>query len=256
MKVVVIGSSGRVGARLVRNLRQDDLRVFEASRGTGVDTTTGTGLDRALDGADVVVDVSNALPGDGSALRFFETSSSNLLGAARRAGVRHHIVLSVVGTDGLLASEYFRAKKLQEEMAASSGIPFTILRSTQFFELISDLVQNGTAREIRVAPALVQPIAAEDLADAITDVVANGPLDATIEIAGPDRLRLDEVAAEIATAHEDGRSVVTDVHARYFGVKLGAASLLPGPDARIATLRFEDWLRDSLQPLRILSPVN
>jgi len=252
MKVVVVGSSGRIGSRLVRNLRQEDLRVFAASRGTGVDTTTGAGLDAALRDAEVVVDLSNASPDDGAAaLRFFDVSSRNLLAAARTAGVRHHIVLSVVGADGLQASEYFRAKKLQEEMAAASGIPFTIVRSTQFFEFISDTVQDGTAREIPIAPALVQPVAAEDLADTLADAVFSNPFDAVLEVAGPDVLRLDEVAAEIATAHEDGRRVVPDIHARYLGAELGTASLLPGPGARIAATRFGDWLRASLQPCRI-----
>lgn len=257
MKVVVIGSSGRIGTRLVRNLRQEDLRVFEASRSTGVDTLTGAGLDEALEGAEVVVDVSNASPDDGTAaLGFFETSSRNLIDAARRAGVQHHIVLSVVGTDALQASDYFRAKKLQEEMAAGSGMPFTILRSTQFFEFISDVVQDGTAREIPIAPAMVQPIAGENLADTLADTVFSDPFDTIIEVAGPDLLRLDEIAAEIATAHEDGRSVVPDIRARYFGAELEAVSLLPGPDARIATLRFDDWLRDSLQPRRLSSLAN
>ena len=149
MKVAVIGSRGRIGERLVRNLRQEDLPVVEASRRTGVDSFTGTGLMEALDGAEVVIDATNVSPDDGDAAqRFFEISSRNLLEMGHRAGVRHHIVLSIVGTDGLLASGYFRGKKVQEEMAAGSGIPFTILRSTQFFEFVRDLVQAGAARDI------------------------------------------------------------------------------------------------------------
>lgn len=257
MKVVVIGSRGRIGTRLVRNLRQEDLRVLAASSSTGVDTVTGAGLDQALEEADVVIDVSNVPPNDGAAaLRFFEASSRNLLAAARRAGVRHHVVLSIVGTDGLLASDYFLAKKVQEDLAAASGIPFTILRSTQFFEFISDVVQDGTAREIPIAPAFVQPIAGEDLADMLADAVFSDPFNAVVEVAGPERLRLDEVAAEIATAHEDGRRVVADPHARYFGAELDPHALLPGADARIAKLRFDDWLRDSLQPLRLTIPTD
>lgn len=251
MKIVVIGGSGRIGEKLVRNLRQEDLRVFEASPTFGVDTVTGIGLAAALDGAEIVVDVSNSPSLDGpTALRFFEASGRNLLAAGRAAGVRHHIALSIVGLDGLIASDYFRAKKIQEDLVASSGIPFTILRSTQFFEFISDVVQEGTASEIPISPALVQPIAGEDVADALADAVFSEPSDAILEVAGPECFRLDEVATEIATAHEDGRRVVPDVHARYFGAELGERSLLAGPDALIASLKFEDWLRDSLQPRR------
>jgi len=255
MKVAVIGSRGRIGERLVRNLRQEDLRVVEASRSTGVDSFTRAGLDAALDGAEVVIDVTNVSPDDGdAAMRFFETSSRNLLDAGRRAGVRHHVVLSIVGTDGLLASGYFRGKKLQEEMAAGSGIPFTILRSTQFFEFISSVVQAGTERDIRIAPALVQPIAGEDLADMLADAVFSDPFNGMLEVAGPERLRLDAVAVEIATVQEDSRRIVADAAAPYFGAELGERSLLPGAEARIARLTFDDWLRDSLQPHRISIP--
>lgn len=257
MKVVVIGGSGRIGKRVVRNLRQEDLRVFEASPTFGVDTVTGAGLEQALQDAEIVVDVSNAPALDGAtALRFFEASSRNLLAAGRRAGVRHHIALSIVGVDGLLASDYFRAKKVQEEMVAGSGIPFTIVRSTQFFEFISDVVQNGTADEIPISPALVQPIAGEDIADMLADAVLGEPFNGVLEIAGPECFRLDEIATEIATAHEDGRRIVRDVHARYFGAELGERSLLPGPDARIAKLTFDDWLRGSLQPCRVSISAN
>lgn len=252
MKVAVIGSRGRIGERLVRNMRQEDLCVVEVSRCTGIDTVTGAGLEEALEAVEVVVDVTNVSPDDGcAALRFFEASSRNLLEIGLRAGVRHHIVLSIVGTDRLLASGYFRGKKLQEEMAAGSGIPFTILRSTQFFEFVSDVVQNGTERDIRIAPALVQPIAGENLADMLADAVFGDPFGAVVEVAGPERLRLDEVAVEIATAHEDGRRIVPDMRTPYFGAELDERSLLPGPEARIATLRFDDWLRESLQPHRI-----
>lgn len=255
-KVVVIGSRGRIGERLVRNLRQEDLRVLAASSSTGVDTVTGSGLDQALEDAEIIIDVSNASPNDGAAaLRFFEASSRNLLAAARKAGVRHHVVLSIVGTDGLLAGDYFLGKKIQEDLAAASGIPFTILRSTQFFEFISDVVQDGTAEEIPISPALVQPIAGEDLADMLADTVFSAPFNGIVEVAGPERFRLDEIATAIATAHEDGRRIVRDVRARYFGAELDERSLLPGQAARIARLRFEDWLRDSLQPVRVRSAI-
>jgi len=251
MKIVVIGASGRIGKKLVSRLRREDLHVVEASPSFGVDTVTGAGLAAALENAGIVVDVSNSPSLDGpSALRFFETSGRNLLAAGRGAGVRHHVALSIVGVDGLLASGYFRAKKIQEDLVRASGIGFTILRSTQFFEFISDVVQDGTAGEIPISPALVQPIAGEDVADALADAVLGDPSNGLLEVAGPERFRLDEVATEIATAHEDGRRIVADSHARYFGAELGQHSLLPGPDARIGLLRFDDWLRDSLQPRR------
>lgn len=252
MKIVVIGGSGRIGRRLVRNLRQADLRVFEVAPRFGMDTVTGIGLDDALADAEIVIDVSNSPSRDGgAALRFFESSSRNLLRAARRAGVRHHVVLSIVGVDRLGASDYFRAKAIQEEMTAGSGIPFTLLRSTPFFEFIADVVQDGTARDIPIAPAFIQPIAGEDLADLLADAAFSEPVGGVIEVAGPERLRLDEVAAEIATAHEDGRRVVPDMRAPYLGATLSERVLLPGPGARIATLRFDDWLRDSLQPFPV-----
>ncbi|MBC9032896.1 NAD(P)H-binding protein [Sphingomonas sp. JC676] len=249
MKIVVIGGTGRIGEKLVSNLRQEDCRVFAASPTVGVDTVTEVGLAEALTDAEIVVDVSNSPSLDGAdAMRFFEISGRNLLAAGRAAGVRHHIALSIVGIDGLLSIGYFRAKKIQEDLIKASGIPFTILRSTQFFEFIRDVVQDGTAREIPISPALVQPIAGEDIADALADAVFSDAFNATLEIAGPEQFHLDYVATEIATAFEDGRHVVADVHARYFGAELTERALLPGPDARIASLRFEDWLRNSLQP--------
>jgi uncharacterized protein YbjT (DUF2867 family) len=254
MKIVVIGGDGRIGSRLVRNLRARDLWVLPASPSSGVDALTGKGLADALAGAEVVVDVSNvsSLEGD-DALRFFETSTRNLLAAGQAAGVQHHVALSIVGVDRLLSNDYFRAKKVQEDLIKASWIPFTIVRSTQFFEFISAVVQAGTESEIAISPALVQPIAGDDVADALAEVALSVALNATVEIAGPERLRLDEVATEIATAHEDGRQIVSDIHARYFGAELGERSLLPGPSAVIARRTFDDWLRQSLQPERVSS---
>jgi uncharacterized protein YbjT (DUF2867 family) len=257
MKIVVIGGSGRIGEKLVRNLQQKDCSVFAASPTFGVDAVTGSGLAEALKDSDIIVDVSNSPSLDGaSALRFFETSGRNLVSAGRAAGVRHHIALSIVGVDGLLSIEYFRAKKIQEDLIRASGIPFTILRSTQFFEFISDVVQDGTPGEIAISPALVQPIAGEDVADALAGAAFSDALNATFEVAGPELFRLDEVATEIATAHEDGRRIVADVHARYFGAELEERSLLPGSDVRIASRRFDDWLRDSLRPNWSLASAN
>lgn len=249
MKIVVIGGSGRIGEKLVRNLRHEGCRVVEASPTYGVDAVTGVGLSQALVNADIMVDVSNSPSLEGAdALRFFETSGRNILEAGRAAGVRHHIILSIVGVDRLLSGGYFRAKKIQEKLVEASGLPFTILRSTQFFEFIRDVVQDGTAEEITISPALVQPIAGDDIADALVDAALGRPLNGMMEIAGPERMRLVDVAIEIATAFEDSRRVFAETHAPYFGVELENSSLLPGPDAWIANKHFDDWLRDSFQP--------
>ncbi|MCW6530780.1 NAD(P)H-binding protein [Sphingomonas sp. MMSM20] len=248
MKTVVVGATGRVGAHLVGMLRRRGHNVVEASPRFGIDAVTGTGLAEALDGASVVIDVSNPpSPDEADALRFFARAGSNILMRARVAGVRHHVALSVIGVYRL-ASGYFRAKQLQEQLIRASGLPFTILRSTQFFEFVRDVVQEGTDREISISPAFVQPIAAEDVAIALADIAAGEARNALLEVAGAERLRLSDVAAEVATAFEDGRRIVPDVHARYFGAELGERSLLPGPNARITSQGLDDWLRDSLQP--------
>lgn len=251
MKIVVIGGSGRIGKKLVMKLRQEGCEVVVASPSHGVDAVTGVGLASALTGAEIVVDVSNSPSIEGAApLRFFDAAGRNLVAAARSAGVRHHVLLSIVGVERLIASQssdYFRAKMAQEDLVRASGLPFTIVRSTQFFEFISGVVQEGSAREIAISPALVQPIAGEDVAGMLADAGWGDALDGVLEIAGPEQFRLDEVATEIATAYEDGRYIVADPHARYFGAELEERSLLPGPDARIASLRFDDWLRDWLQ---------
>jgi uncharacterized protein YbjT (DUF2867 family) len=248
MKIVVIGGGGRIGKKLVFNLRQDDFRVLEASRSFGVDTVSGFGLNQALEGAEVVVDVSNSPSLEGAAaLRFFEASGRRLAAAGRAAGVRHHVVLSIVGTDRLQASAYFQAKKLQEDLIKASGLPYSILRSTQFFEFIAGVVQDGSSREVAISPARVQPISGVDVAEALADLATGEPLYGTVEVAGPERFRLPDLAAEVLTAYEDGRPVVADPRAPYFGATLEDDSLLPGADARIAVLRFQDWLRDCLQ---------
>jgi uncharacterized protein YbjT (DUF2867 family) len=248
MKIVVVGGSGRIGGKLVYNLRQDDYKVLEASPTFGVDTVTGVGLEQALDGATVVVDVTQSPSLDGpDAKAFFETSGRNLIAAGRAAGVRHHVALSIVGTERLQASGYFQAKKIQEDLLKASGLPFTILRSTQFFEFITGVVQDGADREVVISPALVQPIAGEDVAEALADIALGPPLGRITEVAGPERLRLDDLATQVLTAYEDPRRVVADIHARYFGAELDDRSLLPGDGPRIAATRFHDWLRQSLQ---------
>jgi uncharacterized protein YbjT (DUF2867 family) len=248
MKIVVVGGSGRIGEKLVYNLRQDDHRVLEASPTFGVNTITREGLVQALEGATVVVDVTQSPALDGpSAIAFFEASGRNLLAAGKAAGVRHHIALSIVGTDRLQASGYFQAKKLQEDLVRASGLPFSILRSTQFFEFISGVVQDGSAREVIISPARVQPIAGDDIAEALADLVLGPAVNGTVEVAGPERFRLDELAIEVLTALEDPRPVIPDPGAPYFGARLDDRSLLPGDAARIAPTRFHDWLAASLQ---------
>ena len=248
MKIVVIGGTGLIGTKLVNKLRQSGHEVVAASPASGVNTITGEGLAEALAGAQVVVDVANS-PSfeDRAALEFFETSGRNLLAAEAAAGVGHHVALSVVGTDRLLENGYFRAKMAQEKLIKASKIPYTILRSTQFFEFVSGIAQSGTVGQtVHLSPALVQPIVSDDVADAMADVTLGAPVNGTIEIAGPERVRLDELVGRFLRATQDPREVVTDVHARYFGVELNDQSLTPGDNPRIGSTRFEDWLSHSI----------
>ena len=247
MKIVVIGGSGLIGSKLVKKLREDGHDPLAASPDSGVDTITGEGLAEALEGAHAVVDVANA-PAfeDAAVLEFFQTSSRNLLAAETAAGVRHHVVLSVVGTDRLPESGYFRAKVAQEELVKAATVPYTIVRATQFFEFIGRIADSNTDGDtVRLAPVLVQPEAADDVAAALTDVAVNAPVNGTVELAGPEAFRLDELARRVLGANNDRRQVIPDVHARYFGAELDDRSLTPGDDARIAPTHFEDWLSQS-----------
>jgi uncharacterized protein YbjT (DUF2867 family) len=247
MKIVVIGGTGRIGEKLVHTLQRDAFMVLGASPTRGVNTITGEGLEQALHDATVVVDVSNSPSLDGAdALRFFETSGYRLLAAGKAAGVQHHIALSIVGTDRLRAIGYFRAKQVQEDLIKDSGIPYSILRSTQFFEFIAGVVQEGGKDEVVIPTAIAQPIAGVDIAEALAELATSEPLNRTVEVAGPERLRLSDVATEVMTAYEDPRRIIADPHALYFGAELTDRSLLPGRDARIGALRFEDWLRQTL----------
>jgi uncharacterized protein YbjT (DUF2867 family) len=206
-------------------------------------------LHAALSDADVVVDVSNSPTLEGDApLDFFETSGRNLTAAGKAAGVRHHVVLSVVGVDCLLDAPYFRAKKIQEDLIKESGLAYTIVRSTPFFEVISAVAQEGDGGDVFVPTALMQPIAAADLARRLADTATSEPLNRTVEVAGPEQIRFDYLATEVLTAYEDSRRIVADPHARYFGAQLQERSLLPGRGALFSQTRFEDWLRDTLQP--------
>ncbi|MEB2328629.1 MAG: SDR family oxidoreductase [Pseudomonas sp.] len=244
MKIVVIGGSGLIGANIVGRLRLDGHEVVAASPRTGVDTVTAAGLAQALAGAQVVVDVANS-PSfeDRAALEFFETSGRNLLAAEVDAGVEHHLALSVVGTDRLPQSGYFRAKVAQETLIKASRIPYTIVRATQFFEFIGSIIDANIDGEVaRLSPALMQPIAADDVSALLADLAVGAPLNGTLEIAGPDCFPIDEIARKFLVAQDDRRQVIADVHARYFGSQLSDRSLLPGAHPRLGPTRFHNWL--------------
>lgn len=244
MRIVIIGGTGLIGSKTVERLRRRGHEAVAASPDSGVDTITGKGLAEALVGAEVVVDLANS-PSfeDEAVLAFFETSGRNLLGAEAAAGVGHHVALSVVGTDRLPESGYLRAKRVQEKLIEASAVPYTIVRSTQFFEFLGRIAQEGTVGQaVHVSPALVQPIAADDVADVIVEVALGAPANTTIEIAGPERLSLAELVRRFLRESKDPREVVADPEARYFGVELDDRSLVPGDAPRIGAIRFEDWL--------------
>ncbi|MGA7275531.1 MAG: SDR family oxidoreductase [Candidatus Udaeobacter sp.] len=247
MKIVVIGGSGLIGTKLVNNFRHRGQEVVAASPSSGVNTFTGEGLAEALTRAQVVVDVANAPSWEDKAvMEFFQTAGRNLLAAEAAAGVRHHVALSIVGADRLPANGYLRAKVAQEKLIKASGIPFTIVRSTQFFEFAKGIVQSATeGQTVRLSSALMQPIAADDVAAALTGLALAKPLNDTIEIAGPEPIRMDEFARRFLRTTRDPRKVTADVHARYFGTELNDQSLTPGDNARVAPTRFEEWLNRS-----------
>jgi uncharacterized protein YbjT (DUF2867 family) len=245
MKIVVIGGTGLIGTKLVNRLRQRGHDVLAASPKSGVNTVTGEGVAAAVAGARVVVDVANS-PSfeDKPVMEFFEKSGRTLLAAEAAAGVAHHVALSVVGTDRLLASGYFRAKMAQETLIKAARIPYTIVRSTQFFEFTSAIAQIGTVGQaVRLSPALYQPIASDDVAEAMADAALGAPVNGTIEIAGPERVPLDELVGRYLQATHDPRTVIPDANAGYYGVAVNDQSLTPGDGARLGATRFADWLR-------------
>ena len=247
MKIVVIGGTGLVGSKLVEKLRAGGHDALPASPDTGVNTLTGAGLAEALERAEVVVDVSNAPNWDDDAvLDFFQTSTRNLLPAEAAAGVRHHVVLSVVGADRLAGSGYMRAKVAQEALVDEGTLPYTILRASQFFEFIGRIAGPPSGLDaVHLSPALVQPESADDVATTLADVAVSEPVNGIVELGGPEQFRLDELVRRALAANHDERLVETDIHAPYFGAELEAHSLTPGPDARIASTRFEEWLSQS-----------
>jgi uncharacterized protein YbjT (DUF2867 family) len=248
MKIVVIGGTGLIGSKLVDDLRTRGHDVVPAAPNTGVNTLTGDGLPEALASAHVVVDVSNAPSWDDAAvLEFFETSTRNVLDAEGAAGVRHHVALSIVGADQITESGYMRAKVAQEKLIENSSIPYTIVRATQFFEFAARIADEATDGDtVRVVPALIQPMAADDVAAALCTVALAAPLNAIVEIGGPEPLPFEDFVRQGLGAAGDARVVVSDPDARYFGARLSERSLVPGDGARLAATRFDDWL--SRQP--------
>ena len=247
MKIVVIGGTGLIGKNVVTNLRQRGHEVVAASPSSGVNSLTGDGLPQALAGARVVVDVSNAPSWeDNAVLAFFETAGRNVVAAETAAGVGHHVALSVVGTESLLASGYFRAKMAQEKLIKASPIPYTIVRATQFFEFVGGIAQFATeGQTVRLPPVLMQPVAAEDVATAVADAALAEPLNGTVELAGPEPIRQDALVRMFLKVTGDARAVVTDPEALYYGIAVDDRSLMPGDDPRLGPTRFADWLAKS-----------
>jgi uncharacterized protein YbjT (DUF2867 family) len=244
MRILVIGGSGLIGSRLVGRLRQSGHYLVAASPSTGVNTVSGDGLPEAMEGTDVVVDVANSPSFDAAvAWDFFLASGQNIFAAERAGGAKHHIALSVVGTDRLLDSGYFRAKLLQEQLVRESGIPHTILRSTQFFEFMRGIAgSNIESRAIRLSPALTQPVAADDVAETLAQITVRPPVNGTVEVAGPEPFRLCDVVGRVLAADHDDRLVIADPGAPYFGVHLEERTLLPDSRPQIAPTSVDTWL--------------
>jgi uncharacterized protein YbjT (DUF2867 family) len=250
MKIVVIGGSGLIGSKLVKLLRERGQEVLAASPNSGVNTLTGEGLSAALAGAQVVVDVSNS-PSfeDAAVLKFFQTSTGNLLAAEAAAGVRHHVALSIVGADRVPSSGYLRAKIAQEDLIRTSGIPYSILRSTQFFEFVDRIADSATeGNVVRLPTAYVQPIVSDEVVANLADVALGAPINGLIEVAGPEKFRLDELVRRVLRTKSDAREVTGDIHARYFGAELGDESIVPlTTPSRLGKTRFEAWFGSMLK---------
>lgn len=244
MKIVIIGGSGLIGSKVAAKLQQRGHEVIAASPSMGINSVTGEGLDAALSGADVLVDLANSPSFEEQAVMdFFTKAGRNLAVAGRKAGVKHYIILSVVGSDRLPDNTYLRAKVAQEKLIKEAGLPYTIVRSTQFFEFIDGIAYGGTEGDVvRISPALFQPIAAEDVSDAMVDTILAKPVNGTIEIAGPDKVAMDDLVRRHLGAKKDPRKVVADVHARYFGSVINDQSLNPtGAHPRLGRLDYAAW---------------
>jgi len=244
MKIVVIGGSGLIGSKLVPKLREHGHEAIAASPNSGVNTVTGEGLEKALKGAAVVVDVSNSPSWeDAAVMKFFETSTRNLLTQEAAAGVQHHVALSVVGSERMLESGYFRAKIAQEKLITGSSIPYSIVRATQFFEFLKGIADFSTdGNKVRLPTALIQPMAADDVATAVGEIAMGSPVNGIVEVGGPEQFHLDELVRQGLAAWKDPREVVADSQARYYGIQVSEKTLIPGKDARLGQIHFETWL--------------
>src|SRR5216684_1818488 len=247
MKIVVVGGSGLIGSRLVSKLREQGHEAIAASPNSGVNTVTGEGLAAALKGASVVVDVSNSPSWeDAPVMKFFETSTRNLLVHEATAAVGHHVALSVVGSERLLESGYFRAKIAQENLIKGSSIPYSIVRATQFFEFVKGIADFSTdGNNVRLPSALIQPMAADDVASAVGRIAMGSPVNGTVEVGGPEKFRLAELIRRDLAAGKDPREVISDPHGRYYGIAVSERTLVPNDDARLGETRFETWLTQS-----------
>ena len=250
MKLVIIGGTGMIGSKLVSNLRAQGHEAVPASPDSGVNTLTGAGVANALQGASVVIDVSNSPSFEERAVMdFFTTSTRNILKHAAAAGVKHYVALSVVGTDRISDSPYLRAKNAQETLIKGGGIPFTIVHATQFFEFVTRIADEATVgTTVRLPPVLIQPMAADDVARAVGRVALNAPANGTVEVAGPEQFRFDDLIRQGLGARNDPRDVVVDRHARYFGAELNERSLIPGDNARLGEIHFQEWLNQAAVP--------
>ena len=244
MKLVIIGGTGLIGSKVVASLRAQGHETVPASPDTGVNTLTGVGLANALQGASVVVDVSNSPSFEESAvMEFFTTSTRNLLRYAAAAGVKHYVALSVVGTERIADSPYLRAKNAQEALIKGSGIAYSIVHATQFFEFVNRIADEATVgTTVRLPGVLIQPMAADDVAKAVATVAVGEPVNGTVEVAGPQQFRFDELVRQGLAVRHDPREVIVDPHARYFGAELGERSLIPAGNARLGGIRFQEWL--------------
>jgi len=256
MKIVVIGGTGLVGSKLVNKLREQGHRAVAASPNTGVDTITGEGLAEVLKGASVAVDVSNS-PNweDAAVLKFFETSTRNLLAQEAASGVQHHVALSVVGTERMLEGGYFRAKIAQENLIKASSIPYSIVRATQFYEFFKGIADFSTdGNKVHLPHVLFQPMAADDVATGVGRVAVSPPVKGMVEIGGPERSHLDDFIRRGLAARKDPREVVTDPQAGYYGIKVTERTLIPGDDAKLGTIRFEDWFTQTAAQIPSATP--
>ena len=244
MKIVVIGGTGLIGSRLVNKLREQGHEAIAASPNSGVNSVTGEGLAEALKGASAVVDVSNSPDWeDAAVMKFFDTSTRNLLAEEAAAGVRHHVALSVVGTDRMLESGYFRAKLAQENLIKASPIPYSIVHATQFYEFVKGIADFSTdGNKVRLPHVLIQPMAADDVASAVGEVAVGPPVNGMVEVGGPEKFYLDDVVRQGLAAWKDHREVVADPRARYYGIEVEERTLVPEDNAKLGKIRFTEWL--------------